>query len=70
MILQTQRLMLREMDQGDWELLCAILQDPEVMYAYEHAFSDQEVPLLQEGFFLFLDNLQGVRPLEFLRQGR
>ncbi len=43
MILQTQRLLLREMDQGDWEPLCAILQDPEVMYAYEHAFSDQEV---------------------------
>lgn len=43
MILETQRLILRKMDQGDWEDLCKILQDPEVMYAYEHAFSDQEV---------------------------
>ena len=43
MILQTQRLALREMGQEDWPALCAILQDPAVMYAYAHAFSDQEV---------------------------
>lgn len=43
MILETERLMLREMTEGDLPALKHILQDPEVMYAYEHAFSDQEV---------------------------
>ncbi len=43
MILQTQRLMLREMNADDRKDLCLILQDPQVMYAYEHPFSDREV---------------------------
>ena len=43
MIIETQRLTLRQMDQGDLDALRAILQDPEVMYAYEHAFSEEEV---------------------------
>ena len=43
MILETRRLYLRKMDQGDYKSLCRILQDPEVMYAYEHPFSDREV---------------------------
>ena len=43
MILQTDRLILREMNEDDWQAICAILQDEKVMYAYEHAFSDQEV---------------------------
>ena len=42
-ILETERFYLREMDHGDIEALCEILQDEEVMYAYEHAFSDEEV---------------------------
>ncbi|MFR8088335.1 MAG: GNAT family N-acetyltransferase [Lachnospirales bacterium] len=42
-ILETKRLVLREMEEADYEALCRILQDPEVMYAYEHAFSDEEV---------------------------
>lgn len=42
-IIETERLYLREMDQGDYKDLCEILQDEEVMYAYEHAFSDEEV---------------------------
>ena len=42
-ILESERLYLREMDHGDIEALCEILQDEEVMYAYEHAFSDEEV---------------------------
>lgn len=42
-ILETKRLYLREMDQGDFPSLCRILQDPEAMYAYEGAFSDGEV---------------------------
>ena len=42
-ILETPRLLLREMTQTDFPALCAYFQDPEVMYAYEHAFSDEEV---------------------------
>lgn len=43
MILDTQRLYLREMDQGDFDSLCEILQDGKAMYAYEGAFSGGEV---------------------------
>lgn len=42
-ILETDRLILREMSQADFPDLCKILQDEEVMYAYEHAFSGAEV---------------------------
>lgn len=41
-ILETDRLFLREMKQSDFADLCEILQDEETMYAYEHAFSDEE----------------------------
>ncbi|MBT9778022.1 GNAT family N-acetyltransferase [Clostridium sp. MCC353] len=41
-ILETDRLILREMEQTDYEALCRMLQDREVMYAYEHSFSDEE----------------------------
>ena len=34
--------MLREMTDGDFPALCRMLQDPQVMYAYEHAFPDDE----------------------------
>lgn len=43
MILETERLYLREMNQDDFDSLCKILQDEKVMYAYEGAFSDAEV---------------------------
>ena len=43
MILETERLYLREMEQTDFETLCKILQDEDTMYAYEGAFSDDEV---------------------------
>lgn len=43
MILETERLNLREIDQSDFRALCNILQDPNAMYAYEGAFSDEEV---------------------------
>lgn len=43
MVLETERLYLRKMDQADFGAVCRILQDEEVMYAYEHAFSDEEV---------------------------
>lgn len=42
MKLETQRLYMREMTQDDYPALCKILQDKDVMYAYEHAFSDTE----------------------------
>lgn len=43
MILETERLYLREMNQSDFNSLCKILQDEDTMYAYEGAFSDDEV---------------------------
>ncbi len=43
MICETKRLILRKLTEQDFHALCKILQDPEVMYAYEHAFSDEEV---------------------------
>lgn len=43
MIIETERLILRKMDNGDYSALCKILQNEDVMYAYEHAFSDDEV---------------------------
>lgn len=42
MILETERLYLREIIQADFESLCKILQDEETMKAYEGAFSDSE----------------------------
>ena len=41
-ILQTERLYMREMTQADFPSLCKMLQDGDVMYAYEHAFDDAE----------------------------
>lgn len=41
--LETERLILRKMTQADYKDICKILQDEEVMYAYEGAFSDNEV---------------------------
>lgn len=41
-ILETERLILKEMTGEDFGGLCAILRDEEVMYAYEHAFSENE----------------------------
>ncbi|MGN0167069.1 MAG: GNAT family N-acetyltransferase [Acetatifactor sp.] len=43
MILETERLYLRELNQSDYKSLCKILQDEDTMYAYEGAFSDMEV---------------------------
>ena len=33
MILRTERLLLRELEEGDFPTLCRMLRDPEVMYA-------------------------------------
>ncbi|MEG2728017.1 MAG: GNAT family N-acetyltransferase [Mucinivorans sp.] len=43
MILETERLILRELTQNDFDDVCKLLQDPTVMFAYEGAFSIQEV---------------------------
>lgn len=43
MIFETKRLYLREMTKDDFGSLCKMLQDNEVMYAYNGAFSDLEV---------------------------
>lgn len=43
MILETERLYLRGLEQGDFGALCGILQDAQTMTAYEGAFSDAEV---------------------------
>ena len=42
-ILETDRLFLREFMDSDYNDLCEILQDKDVMYSYEHSFSDEEV---------------------------
>lgn len=41
-IYETDRLFTREMTSDDYPALIKMLQDPEVMVAYEHAFSDDE----------------------------
>ncbi|WP_206415702.1 GNAT family N-acetyltransferase [Lachnoclostridium sp. An138] len=42
MILETERLFLREMRLNDFQDLAEILQNPNVMYAYEHDFSEKD----------------------------
>ncbi|GJM57942.1 GNAT family N-acetyltransferase [uncultured Dubosiella sp.] len=43
MVLETERLFLREMNVNDFDALCMIMQDEETMTAYEGVFSDHEV---------------------------
>ena len=43
MIFETERLIVRELEQADFGDLAEILQDAEVMYAYEHDFTDKDV---------------------------
>jgi len=42
-VIQTKRLLLREMTKKDIPAISKILKDQEVMYAWEHAFSNKEV---------------------------
>ncbi len=42
-ILTTERLLLRENIPADFDALCGLLRDDQVMYAWEHAFSEEEV---------------------------
>lgn len=41
-IIETERLYLRRMEQADFPALQKIMQDPDVMYAYEGPFTDAE----------------------------
>ena len=41
--IETERLYLRRLNRGDFSQLRRFLQDTEVMYAWEHAFSDDEI---------------------------
>ena len=45
MILETDRLLLRQLEETDFDAWATVLGDPEVMYAYEHGFSGDEVRL-------------------------
>ncbi len=42
-ILESQRLRFRRIEEADFSNLCGLLQDKEVMYAWEHGFSEEEV---------------------------
>ena len=42
-MLETERLILRELQPSDYDALCRIMQDEQTMTAYEGAFSDEEV---------------------------
>ncbi len=41
-VIETSRLYLRELNQGDYPAVAAIVQDEQTMYAYEGPFSDAE----------------------------
>lgn len=43
LLLETERLVLRPLEDADFDAWRMVLGDPEVMYAYEHGFSDDEV---------------------------
>lgn len=43
MILETDRLLLRKLEESDFESLRSLLQSSEAMYAYEGPFNDREV---------------------------
>lgn len=43
MIFETERLQLRQMEQSDFSALAEMLQDPAVVYAYEHIFTNADV---------------------------
>ncbi len=42
-VFESERLIFRRMTKDDFPELCKMLQNPDVMYAWEHAFTDEEV---------------------------
>lgn len=69
-ILETQRLKLREWQSGEEALLAKFLADPQVMYAYEHGFSDEEIAKwLQWNLNSYRENNFGLWALELKSTG-
>ncbi len=59
MIIETERLYLRELEQTDIESLSKILQDEQTMYAYEGAFDDiEDIPIHYIRLWLFLHQIR------------
>ncbi len=56
----TERLYLREMTQNDFPALSRILRDPEVMYAYEGAFTEAETQAWLDNQFRRYADRHGV----------
>ena len=65
MILDTERLYLRRLEQSDFDALCLILQDEETMYAYEGAFTDEAVRECHYG--IIISNSKNRITMGFLR---
>ena len=42
-IIETERLLVRKLTNGDFDTLLTIMGKPEVMYAWEHGFSEDAV---------------------------
>lgn len=43
MIIETERMILREINDNDFDILAKMLKDIDVMYAWEHSFDDDEI---------------------------
>lgn len=70
-ILETERLVLRELEQGDFAALCRILQDAETMRAYEGPFDDAGVQTwLNLQWARYRDNGFGLWAVELKETGR
>ena len=63
-ILETERLHLREIKIEDYEDICLILQDMDVMYAWEKVFSDKEVLSMGVGLGISSCNLANICVLD------
>lgn len=67
---ETRRLTLRRMAPSDYGDLCRILQDEQVMYAYEGAFSDEEVHgWMEKQFARYKENGFGLQAVILKENG-
>ena len=62
-ILETPRLCLRKIQTDDYKAISSILQDIDVMYAWEYAFSDQEVIQWIDENIMDRNRLIGYQPV-------
>lgn len=70
MIFETERLQLRELNIDDFRDLAEILQDKDVVYAYEHDFSDRDVhDWLERQFKRYLKYGFGLWAVELKESG-